>query len=851
MADRQGSYVMKLAVDGNDNVRVAISGLTEGYQTLAKAVSMANAKLKDQNNAHKGTANFYKEQINYLKDLRDRLAKTSSETSKYNSIIDRLSKKKAALSAPMKGTLEAYRQEVKELRNLQATVARTPAAYDAYEKKIASVKTNVEKLTKSQSMQIKTNKDMISNAGLGGATLTELGRTVSDANYGFTAMANNLSQLSTLFMTFVSKTEGGLKPALGNLWKQLNGPLGIVLALQVAIAMFEKFSMTSRDAAKETKSASEEVYASSVVLNNYVDTLNDVNTSEQERIRITKILIDEVPDLKKEDFDYGENLKNVTRIIKEYTLSQASRLEVDKLVSDNSKILAQRSRAQAIQQIEDETERLEAIKKFMIDSEKSLVRTSRLTGLAGAVQTTVKLTDQEIINNFKVFASQIDKESDPILDKINEISRGIKISDSDRGPSQLALSNILRDLQDEYDIFMAERFDKERLASANELRDTKEGLAQSVKEKAISQEKANASIEIAEKLHSERMKAIDKSEYDYYVDRIQKQADEYGKFLSDVAKARDKESKENIQSIIDDGLKVSNERKKEALDTISDKKKLKDKFREIDIDILESQVELIQMAISVSSIGAIEGLKIIDKFQAKIVSLKAGGSESEEEKDMTAKEKADRAVQAINLLTNALGDALQMEIEAEMSKEERKTAIRNNALKERLNSENLDAKQREAINNRIAANEAKLEQKREKLAEKSFKLQKAMSIANALINTYEMANKAFNSLAVIPFVGPTLGKAAAVAAVGLGLAQVNAIRKTQFVPSGTSVASDSSVGSAQVQAPNFNIVGQSGSNQLAQSIQGQLDKPIRAYVVSKDVSTAQEMDRNIVKTAGI
>lgn len=835
MADRQGSYVMKLAVDGNDNVRVAISGLTEGYQTLARAVSMANAKLKDQNNAHKGTANFYREQINYLKDLRDRLAKTSSETSKYNSIIDRLSKKKDALSAPMKGTLEAYRQEVKELRNLQATLAKTPAAYDAYEKKIASVKTNVERLTKSQSMQIKTNKDMISNAGLGGATLTELGRTVSDSNYGFTAMANNLSQLSTLFTTFVSKTEGGLKPALGNLFKQLNGPLGIVLALQVVIAMFEKFSMSQKEAERDIKKTT--------------DALSGAQGQIAQLEKHAKVLNDSTTNTKSQ----------------EYALKQLKKEGYDPLVGSLKDFLEMK-KAILLFDVREEQMRdkiKEALdKELELEEELKEAKEERLKRDINIQKSTTRNEEQKS-RDLVTSANKLKKQSDKITSEIDVVKReidgllnlsakaietmGLKFGDNPffapltgdeaKDEAKTNLSNILRDLQDEYDIFMAERFDKERLASANELRDTKEELAELVKEKAISQEKANAAIEIAEKLHSERMRAIQKDQIEY--------EDDLAKRL------RDKESKEAIQAVKDDGLKVSNERKKQAIDTISNKKKLQEEFRAIDVDILESQIELIQIAISVGTIGAVEGLKVIEQFEDKIVSIKAGGSGIKEEKDMTAQEKADRAVQAIKLLTNALGDALQMEIEAEMSKEERKTAIRNNALKERLNSENLDAKQREAINNQIAANETKLEQKREKLAEKSFKLQKAMSIANALINTYEMANKAFNSLASIPFVGPTLGRAAAVAAVGLGLAQVNAIRKTQFVPSGTSVASDSSVGSAQVQAPNFNIVGQSGSNQLAQSIQGQLDKPIRAYVVSKDVSTAQEMDRNIVKTAGI
>ena len=219
---------------------------------------------------------------------------------------------------------------------------------------------------------------------------------------------------------------------------------------------------------------------------------------------------------------------------------------------------------------------------------------------------------------------------------------------------------------------------------------------------------------------------------------------------------------------------------------------------------------------------------------------------------MTKEEIIQNSIDTFEALGNALADAIDAEIYAELSKEERKTAIQNNALKERLNNENLSAKQREDINNKIADNEAKLQKKRDELALKAFKLQKAVSIGQTLINTYEMATKAYNALANIPFVGPALGTAAATAATLFGLAQVNAIRKTQFVPSGIAVnsrAGSASAGGSSVNAPDFNIVGQSTSNQVAQAVQGQLQKPVKAYVVSKDVTTAQEMDRNIVSTA--
>jgi hypothetical protein len=51
------------------------------------------------------------------------------------------------------------------------------------------------------------------------------------------------------------------------------------------------------------------------------------------------------------------------------------------------------------------------------------------------------------------------------------------------------------------------------------------------------------------------------------------------------------------------------------------------------------------------------------------------------------------------------------------------------------------------------------------------------------------------------------------------------------------------------QAPSFNVVGVGGANQIAQTIGAQGQTPVRAYVVSQDVTTQQALDRNIVKSA--
>jgi hypothetical protein len=58
-------------------------------------------------------------------------------------------------------------------------------------------------------------------------------------------------------------------------------------------------------------------------------------------------------------------------------------------------------------------------------------------------------------------------------------------------------------------------------------------------------------------------------------------------------------------------------------------------------------------------------------------------------------------------------------------------------------------------------------------------------------------------------------------------------------------------GGSAPQPPAFNIVGASGETQLADAIGGQSQRPSRAYVVSNDVTTAQEMDRNIIEGASI
>ena len=124
-------------------------------------------------------------------------------------------------------------------------------------------------------------------------------------------------------------------------------------------------------------------------------------------------------------------------------------------------------------------------------------------------------------------------------------------------------------------------------------------------------------------------------------------------------------------------------------------------------------------------------------------------------------------------------------------------------------------------------------------------LGKASAVANAIINTYQAAT---NALANTPAPAP-VPQIAAGAAIAAGFANVRKILQTP-VPDG--MGGESTGGGSLPSAPTppqFNVVGQSGTNQLAQSISGQFSQPIRAYVVGQDVTTSQQLERQRVKTA--
>lgn len=94
-------------------------------------------------------------------------------------------------------------------------------------------------------------------------------------------------------------------------------------------------------------------------------------------------------------------------------------------------------------------------------------------------------------------------------------------------------------------------------------------------------------------------------------------------------------------------------------------------------------------------------------------------------------------------------------------------------------------------------------------------------------------------------------------AAGIISAIAGAVGKSKSVASSLGGGGGGSIPQIQApqvvsqQAPDFNVVGASGMNQLAETIAGAQARPQRAYVVANDVTTAQGLDRNIVEGASI
>jgi|TARA_B110000483_G_scaffold157642_1_gene187115 hypothetical protein len=282
-------------------------------------------------------------------------------------------------------------------------------------------------------------------------------------------------------------------------------------------------------------------------------------------------------------------------------------------------------------------------------------------------------------------------------------------------------------------------------------------------------------------------------------------------FLEEAAALEEKITNQEIEAarIRSEAKTLENSLSKSTKEDLIEEEQLKARLIDLETAKLTKQKEVT---------GQIIALKAEEAAALKAIADQAA-AEDKERDDRIAKEKADAAAKA----KTAKDQADKEEADA------KKAAL------------DLAASQRDNTLNAIIS-----------LAGEGSKVGKAAALAQATISGIQGVQSAFTTASASPITAAF----PAYPFIQAGIAGAFALKTIKSIVSSKKPSSSSSGGGggsapSASQPPSFNVVGMSETNQLAQAIGEDNKKPVKAFVVSGDVSTAQSLDRNIVEGASI
>ncbi len=589
----------------------------------------------------------------------------------------------------------------------------------------------VESMKQLEGTTVKVNKATQKNsasAGLHNAILMESGRLASDLNYGFTAIANNLGQLFSLFQASADSAEG-----LGKAFQKLisfqalfliGGQL-LIQNLDKIVKFFKEVVFGVQDLGKVFNKASKTVNSINGSFEIYIATLQDATKSEEEK----KIAIEK---LNKEYPDYIENLEKADVTIEDVKNKTEAATKQNNLYRDSILELAISRAAQ---------NEIERISGEILQEEINLRKIQEEQGIKTEEQLKQALVDKQ---------AEIDAEQE----KINLLIKS-------RAQNQARYAT---------DSFI----DKTRLTS---LKKEKQALEGNLKSYLGFGETAN-----------ERIARL-KEERDLYIQYVK---------LGRERNLVDKETIENntkireglFDRIIKDNIKLENIAAK------FNAKKIEDDFARKEAELIAQEDYQIDL---INSTLAFETEKESARLAVQMYYAKLRQDNREKEQDAI---KASQ-LQIVSIYGKAIGS--MGKIFAQGSAASKAAAL-----------------------TEIGVNTA-------------IGFVQGLDIA-------QKSSKGRGPLAAFAF---PVFYAQQIAAVLGAAAQAKQILSSDGKKIPSSSFSGAGGGDISVQAPDFNVVGQGGVNQLGQVIGSQFGQPLRAYVVSGDISSAQELDRSITAGATI
>ena len=320
---------------------------------------------------------------------------------------------------------------------------------------------------------------------------------------------------------------------------------------------------------------------------------------------------------------------------------------------------------------------------------------------------------------------------------------------------------------------------------------------------------------------------------DAFFDQAQKDLDNM-KVVQDMIKAQDEKRKADAAERNRKYLEKIAEQEREA------REKEKKEYEKLIADI--EAIRAKRMKLNVDPIGS-DGLTAKQREQA--LKEEAERKEYFRKKDEELLKKMQPKMQAWALANTK--NALEKEFglkQAAVKKEDKVLTWLNSEKKKKLD-ENLMAT-KAALN--IAGN----------LVDEGSAAAKAIAVAQTGIDTYQSATAAYKAVVGIPVVGPFLAPVAAAAAIAAGLMSVRKILSTEVPKMGDGSSSGASASAPSIEAPtvagfsapDINIGGgQNPTSQIAGTLAAASGKPVKAYVVSTDMSSQQALDRRTSRAA--
>ena len=680
----------------------------------------------------------------------------------------------------------------------------------------------------------KSTDNMRATSGLNNAIIMETSRLASDASFGFTAIANNLSQLVNLVQSNVKAT-GSFSKAIGGLF---TAQAAFLIGIQLLITygadlakMLKDLIGSSLDLSKVFKDAGNNVQETSGRFETYIATLQDSNASQEKQAKAVRLLNKEFPDYINELKEAGVSIEDVKNQTDEATKAN------DKYRESILKLARSRAAQSAIeeeaaQMISKEVETVQDLQdKYNItlkearkisenyneEQEKSttillgqgMVTQDTYNARSAAIDAAVRSMDKEVakrkenialLENFVILQ---DKETKKRGKRARDFKQQLlnldKLEESFRQKSidrTLLTEDEKIDLQEEF----AKSELKIRLDQFNErqrlrLQEFKESDA-SATEKAKAEKEYNESIELAQKEHDDVMIEL-KASFETKREQLERKRAE--RSAAETQKARDTQRQVEEQALED--LRTFDE--------------------EANTLFFEANANFIQRLLD-------RQIAIIDNEHAT----------------------ADQVASARKEQFDLLGQLRQNDLDQEIAAIEAKKAI------------NLEYT---GFAESIGSTLSNLAGQNEGLAKAALVIEKGAAIAKVIVTAQtSIAAKTASANSVAAFLPPFgnpnpayfLAQAEAKKSnlrtkIGAGLSIAN-ILSTMIGKKGgaknTSGGSDAGT-TRTIEAPDFNVVGASQTSQLAQTVAGEQAKPVRAFVVGKDISTQQEMDRNITNTA--